>query len=104
MAAPVGFAWFEMEQVGKVTVVRFTCHSILDEKAVIGRAQAAVVDARAEDRLIDNADQEIIEAIEIDLAAAVLVCRDVELVVDDFDARADAVLTARDRENISNRS
>src|SRR5205807_8535749 len=77
---------------------------ILDKETVISRAQAAVADARAKDRRTNRTGQEIIEVIEIDLASGVQVLRAVKLVVNEFGARADAVLTCGERENVSQRN
>src|SRR2546425_8608407 len=77
---------------------------ILDKETVVSRAQAAVVDACAEDRLQNRAVQEISEAIEIDLASDVQVLSAVVLVVDDFGARANAVLASGDRDDVGKRS
>jgi len=87
----------ESEIPGKLPV-------ILNKQVVISRAKTAVVDTRSEDRRINIASEEIIERTEVYLPAAVQVQRDVDLVGDDFDARANAMFAARDRERIRKRS
>ena len=102
-------ARFERGKIQLVTQTKFQHQLprklpiILEEQAVVSRAQDAAANAVSVDRVVSQAEQKIVEALDGDRAAPVIIRREAIPVKDDLAASPNAVPAASDRKNIDQR-
>src|SRR5262249_55500819 len=74
---------------------------VLKKETVISRAQDAIINAVSIHRVGGRANLKIVEALEVYYTAPVVIRRNINVVVDDLGAGANAMATAGHRENIN---